>query len=154
MLFFLAFVSFTESRVQTENTGPSLTGPLCSLSAPRALIVLPRVHFCLCCELWPCKDSSPAPSALHYAQASSILFLFVCWLLLVWDIWVCADNKEDNTQMRPQELILDSNHYTRKTFTWKTFSLNSIKICVTFLSPGHFSYSATKNLSLFLSYLS
>lgn len=66
-----------------------------------------------------CEDSSAAPSALHYAQASSILLLFVCWLFLERDLWVCADNKEDNAQTKQQEPILDSHHYTWKIFTWR-----------------------------------
>lgn len=116
--FFLVLFSFTEWREQTENTCASLQHePVFSFSDPGALIVLLRVHFCLFCELWPCR------------LLSSTLFLSVCSGLFFFSSLFAKYSSykisgfvqmiKGTTQMEYRELILDSNHYTWKIITWR-----------------------------------
>ena len=74
-----------------EGSRQKTFGLLCSVwatvhSATGAFIALLGVHWRLFCELWPCTDSSPAPSSLRCAQGTLILFLFLTGCMLSYKV--------------------------------------------------------------------
>lgn len=78
-LFFLPWMKGTDRK----HLPFSVTGPLRSVSAASALIVLLRVHFCLFWELWPAKI--PLQHPLPYITLKPPLFSFFLFADYSWN---------------------------------------------------------------------
>ena len=92
---FIAYVfpSLNEGSRQKHLDSFVACEPLSTFSAVGAFIALFGVHWHLFCELWPCKDSSPAPSSLHCAQGALIPFLFLIGCMLSYKVSGCRTNQ-------------------------------------------------------------